>query len=94
VSGTKGHYTVEVQASRTLSFQVSNEGRVTLDVPTLPRTCNWDWFCFTIVDGSPETRRLISVLRDGRAIRRYSIAELERLERMTTGADGTIRLKF
>lgn len=85
-----GEYRFDVQASQVLSFPVSSNREAVLNIPRLPRECCWDLFGLTLVDGSPNTRRLIWILRDGVLIRKVSVAELERLP---VDAEGAIRLK-
>jgi len=82
---------VEVLSDRTLAFAVDDAGRVALQVPSLPRTCSWQWFGLKIVDGSPKTRKLIRVVRNGTAVRRLSIAQLEGIQ---PSPDGTIKLRL
>jgi len=88
---TEGHYRIDIQAPQMLTFLVSSNREATVNIPRLPRACCWDLFGFTLVDGSPNTRRLIWVVRDDVVVRRLSIVELERLP---LDSDGTIRLKL
>jgi hypothetical protein len=91
---TPTSYKIQLETTKKANyrtFPVPESGNVTIDVPRLPRSCSWDWFCFTVIDGSPETRRLISIVRDGKVVHRYSIADLERLR---TNGSNTIRLMF
>lgn len=86
----KGHYTIQVRASQMLVFPVTNTSETVIHVPKLPRTCSWDWFCFTIIDGSPKTRHLVHVLRNGKILRRYSVSDLDLLQ----STNGTVDLKL
>jgi hypothetical protein len=61
-------------------FSVAADGRVTFDVPSLPRGC--DVYLFGIVkiaDGSPENIRAIHVMRDGKIVRKLSLTKLGKL---------------
>ena len=62
------------------SFPVAVDGRVTFDVPRLPRGC--DTYLFGVVkigDGSPENVPAIHVLRDGKIVRKLSLTKLGKL---------------
>jgi hypothetical protein len=62
------------------SFPVAADGRVTFHVPCLPRGC--DTYVFGVVkisDGSPEKVPAIHVLRDGKIVRKLSLAKLGKL---------------
>jgi hypothetical protein len=61
-------------------FPVAADGRVTFDVPQLPRGC--DTFLFGVIkigDGGPENVRAIHVLRHGKIVRKLSLAQFGRL---------------
>lgn len=59
---------------------VPPDGRVDLEVPTLPRGCSPYLFGFIkLGDGRPERLRAIQVLRDGKVIRKLSLADIHHL---------------
>ena len=69
-----------VRVADSQAFPVAADGRVTFDVPGLPRGC--DTYLFGVVkigDGSPENVRAIHVLRDGKVVRKLSLTQLGRL---------------
>lgn len=69
-----------IRVADTQMFPVAADGRVTFDVPQLPRGC--DTFLFGVVkigDGRPENVRAIHVLRHGKIVRKLSLAQLARL---------------
>lgn len=70
-------FVVRVVGSATNDFPVAQNGEVTIDVPRLPRACSWMWFGIILRDGSPESRKAIHVLRDGRVIRWLSLRQLD-----------------
>jgi hypothetical protein len=72
-------YIVRVLGTHAADFRVGADGRVILDVPRLPRRCSVDWFGIRVWDGSPMSRKVVEVLKDGRILRRLSLQELERL---------------
>ncbi len=80
VSEPMQQYTVEVRGSKVTSFPVTVEGRVTIEVPVLPRRCSWVCFGIRILDGSPKTRKAVVVTNNGRVVRRFSTQQLERLQ--------------
>src|SRR2546430_1455866 len=84
-------YKIEVQTAPKLAFDVSTNGDVAVEVPKLLGSCSYDWFCFTVVDGSPITRPLIWIVGDNHVIKRYSVAQLERMPR---DSEGTIHIKL
>jgi len=88
VLNVNGHrtYKIQVQSTMLIDFPVSKDGRVTVDIPVLPRSCSWRWFGLTIVDRSPYGRRVIQVVCDGKVMRRLSIRELEKLPLDESGA--------
>jgi hypothetical protein len=71
-----GNYQIQIVASETLVFPVQQDGSVTIDVPMLPASCCWDWYCFTLVDNSPKNQKAIIVVRDGKVVRRLSLNQL------------------
>jgi hypothetical protein len=73
------NYVVRVIGSEAADFAVAQDGRVTIDVPRLPRSCSWVCLGITIRDGSPYNSKAIQVLRDGKIVRRLSLRQLERL---------------
>ena len=59
---------------------VGADGRVVVDVPTLPRGCSPYLFgVIKIGDGSPEGLSAIHVLRDGKVVRKLSLKEIHAL---------------
>jgi len=69
-----------VRVAGAQTFPVAADGRVTFDVPRLPRGC--DTYLFGVVkigDGSPENVRVIHVLRDGKVVCKLSLTQLGRL---------------
>ena len=73
------HYVVRVIGSEAADFLVATDGRVTIDVPRLPRSCSWVCLGITIRDGSPYNSKIIQVLRDGKIVRRLSLRQLEQM---------------
>jgi hypothetical protein len=62
------------------TFPVAADGRVTFDVPRLPRGC--DTYLFGVVkiaDGSPENIQAIHVSKNGKIVRKLSLSQLGRL---------------
>jgi hypothetical protein len=74
-----GNYLVQVGIATTNTYPVDEGGTVTITIPQLPRGCCLDWYCFTIIDDSPDNMKVVSVLSNGKVIRRLSVKELERL---------------
>jgi hypothetical protein len=69
-----------VRVADAQTFPVAADGRVTFDVPRLPRGC--DTYLFGVIkigDGSPENVRAIHVLRDGKIVRKLSLTQVGRL---------------
>jgi len=69
-----------VQVADAQTFPVRADGRVTFDVPALPRGC--DTYLFGIIkigDGSPERIPAIHVLRDEKVARKLSLQKLGQL---------------
>lgn len=59
---------------------VGADGRVVVDVPTLPRGCSPYLFgLIKLGDGSPERLSAIHVLRDGKVVRKLSLKEIHGL---------------
>jgi len=73
------------------AYPVAPDGRVTFDVPSLPRGCNVYLFdVIKISDGSSENLRAIQLLRDGKVLRRFSLKQLAKLP---TDAEGYSTVK-
>lgn len=69
-----------VRVADAQTLPVAADGRVTFEVPRLPRGC--DTYLFGVVkvaDGSPENVRAIHVLRNGKIVRKLSLTQLGRL---------------
>jgi len=69
-----------VQVADARTFPVGADGRVTFEVPRLPRGC--DTYLFGVIkigDGSPENVRAIHVWRNGKIVRKLSLAQLGKL---------------
>ena len=59
---------------------VGADGRVVVEVPTLPRGCSPYLFgLIKIGDGRPERLRAIHVLREGKVVRKLSLEEIHGL---------------
>lgn len=72
--------TCVIQVSNAQTIPAAADGRVTIDIPRLPRGC--DIYLFGMVkikDGNPENVRAVHVLRDGKVVRKLSLSELGRL---------------
>lgn len=70
----------------TNNFPVAADGRVTFDVPTLPRGCDTYLFGFLkLSDGSPERVKAIHVLKNEKIVHKLS---LQKLENLPVDADG------
>ena len=75
-----------IRVANEQTFPVAADGRVTFDVPRLPRGC--DTYLLGVVkigDGSPENVQAIHVLRDGKIIRKLSLIQIGTLP---TDAEG------
>lgn len=69
-----------VGADKTESFSPAADGRVTLDVPRLPRGCDVHLFgLIKIEDGGPENVSAIHVLRGDKVVRKLSLTKLRKL---------------
>jgi hypothetical protein len=69
-----------VGADKTETFSPAADGRVTLDVPRLPRGCDVHLFGFIkIEDGGPENVSAIHVLRGDKVVRKLSLTKLRKL---------------
>lgn len=75
------NYTVRiVGAEKTETFSPAADGRVTLNVPPLPRGCDVHLFgILKIEDGGPEHIPAIHVLRGEKVARKLSLASLRKL---------------
>ena len=87
---TPSHHQLKVQANSpgiyvvrvadTQEYTVAPDGRVSFDVPALPRGC--DTYLFDVIkigDGSPENVRAIQLLKDGKVVRKFSLKQLAHL---------------
>lgn len=75
------NYTIQiVGADKTETFSPAADGRVTLDVPRLPRGCDVHLFgLIKIEDGGPENVSAIHVLRGDKVVRKLSLTKLRKL---------------
>ncbi len=75
------NYTVQiVGADKTETFSPAADGRVTLDVPRLPRGCDVHLFgLIKIEDGGPENVSAIHVLQGTNVVRKLSLTKLRKL---------------
>jgi hypothetical protein len=67
-------------------YPVAADGRVTFEVPSLERGC--DVYLFGLIkvgDGNPENIPAIHVLREGKVVRKLSLANLGKLPQDTEG---------
>ena len=76
---TQGAYSIHIDTEDGGDFPVSPDGRVLLDVPTLPRFCSLIFLVFPLTDGRPESQKVFQVLRDGHVVKTLSLRQLRRL---------------
>jgi hypothetical protein len=60
-------------------YPVAADGRVTFDVPRLPRGCATYFLGVKVSDSRSEDVRAIHLLRDGSVVRRLSLAQIDKL---------------
>ena len=78
-------YTVRVDEAQ--SCPVASDGRVSFEVPPLPRGCaDYLFGLVKVADHRSEDVRAIKVLKDGEVVRRLSLNQLSKLP---VGSDGT-----
>jgi len=78
VTTRPGEYRVRIENHG--ETPVPPDGRVVLEIPTLPRGCSPYLFGFIkLGDGRPERLRAIQVVRDGKVIRKLSLVDIHDL---------------
>lgn len=77
-----GEYKVQVVVGpNCTTFPVGPDGQTTIHVPVIPKSCSLVWFWITVVDRSPENRRVISIIGNGQVVRKLSLRQLESMPR-------------
>jgi len=81
VAKSPERYVVRVKASDSAEFPVSSDGRVTIDVPRLPRADSVYLFDRIRISGgvNPLTTKSIQLLDGGKIAARLSLAEIAKL---------------
>jgi len=81
VASSPHRYSVRVKAYDAVEFPVSSDGRVTIDVPRLPRACSVYLFDKIRISGGvkPLTAKSFQLLDTGNVVARLSLAEIEKL---------------
>ena len=81
VAKSPSRYVVRVKASDAAEFPVSSDGRVTIDVPRLPRACSVYLFDRIKISGGvkPLTAKSVQLLDSGNIVARLSLAEIAKL---------------
>jgi hypothetical protein len=87
VASSPERYVVRIQAYNITEFPVASDGRVTIDIPTLPRGCGVYLFDRIRISGGaqPLTTRAIHLVDHGSFAAKLSLAEIAKLP---VGADG------
>lgn len=87
VARSPERYVVRVQASDVAEFPVATDGRVTVDVPRLPRSC--DVYLFDRIRISrgvkPLTAKSLHVIDSGNIAAKLSLAEIAKLPSDASG---------
>jgi hypothetical protein len=68
-----------IRVADTQDYPVASDGRVTFDVPRLPRGCAVYFLGVKVSDSRSEDVRAIHLLRDGSVVRRLSLAQIDKL---------------
>jgi hypothetical protein len=76
-----GRYTVRVESIDTREFPVGSDGRVKIDVPTLPRACSVYLFDRIRISRGvqPLTSKSVHVIDRGNIVAKLSLAEIDKL---------------
>jgi hypothetical protein len=87
VARSPERYVVHVKASDTAEFPVSRDGRVTIDVPRLPRASSVYLFNLIRINGGvkPLTSKSVQLLDSGYIATKLSLAEIEKLPSDASG---------
>jgi hypothetical protein len=87
VSRSPERYVARVNASDAPEFPVASDGRVTIDVPRLPRACSVYIFGrIRISDGvKPLTTKSVQLLDGGKIVARLSLEEIAKLPSDASG---------
>lgn len=79
-------YEVVIDGSDHSLEPVSEDGRVTLQFPVLPRYCDPYLFgAIRLRDRSVENRKIVRFVRDGRVVKRLSVNQIRRFPEDSTG---------
>ena len=68
-----------IRVADTQDYPVASDGRVTFDVPQLPRGCATYFLGVKVSDSRSEDVQAIHLLRDGAVVRRLSLAQIDKL---------------
>jgi hypothetical protein len=81
VARSPSRYVVRVKAYDAAEFPVYSDGRVTIDVPRLPRACGVYLFDRIRISGGvkPLTTKSVQLLDGGNIVARLSLAEIAKL---------------
>lgn len=87
VAGSPERYVVRVRASDTREFPVAADGRVTIDVPRLPRACSVYLFDRIRISGGvkPLTAKSVRLLDSGKIAAKLSLAGIAKLPSDASG---------
>jgi len=87
VARSPERYIARVKASDTAEFPVASDGRVTIDVPRLPRACSVYLFDRIRISGGvkPLTTKAILLLESGNLTTSLSLAEIAKLPSDASG---------
>jgi hypothetical protein len=81
VASSPERYVVHVKASDTTEFPVASDGRVTIDIPRLPRACSVYLFDRIRISGGvkPLTEKSVQLFDSGSIAAKLSLAEIAKL---------------
>jgi hypothetical protein len=87
VTRSPEHYVVRIKASDIAEFPVASDGRVTIDVPRLPRACSVYLFDRIRISGGvePFTSKSIHLIDSGNIAAKLSLAEIATLPSDASG---------
>jgi len=91
VAAEPSSYQIVIEGSRDETIVVPADGRTVVHFPVLPRECSTFFLGIRVDDRRVEARKIISIVRGGRLVKKLSV---NRLRKLPVDSDGYHRVRL